>query len=115
MANTSSRRVGLPQSHHASTSVALLADVGVIARSYDIVKKKASPTWDFLWNVINEENREKSMSQIAFTFECSDVPFTSVSSPDTICITESALKVGSVASILVSSLISTYEFVKLNA
>jgi hypothetical protein len=53
-----------------------------------------APTWDFLWNVVVEEGREKHMLRQAFTADVEEMPLVKDPSPDAVRVAESALKVG---------------------
>jgi hypothetical protein len=61
---------------------------------YDVVETAPTvPTWDFMWNAVVEEGREKRMMRQPFTKEFEAMPPTAESPSEKIALTESAMKV----------------------
>ncbi|KAI0067924.1 hypothetical protein BV25DRAFT_1819394 [Artomyces pyxidatus] len=85
-------RVGFLQSHETS-SIALPRDISQIQSSWDVISKPApAPLWDFMWNLVVDEGREKNLVLNAFTTEVDPIPTNSDTSPDKVRLAEAALK-----------------------
>jgi hypothetical protein len=57
------------------------------------MSKPIAPTFDFIWNLVTEEAREKALLQHAFYVDPDDIAATDSSAQDTLKVAESALKV----------------------
>lgn len=75
--------------------VELPVDLATLDAHWEIEDKSANvPIWDFMWNAITEEGREKTLLQNAFVTGVEHLPHISESTGDSIHVAESALKVG---------------------
>jgi transcription factor C subunit 3 len=74
------------------------SDIDVIRGQFDTVEpEKTAPEWDFIWNTLIEEGREKKMKSLALA-RCKEefVP-SRASVSDDLVLAEGALKVCSVS------------------
>lgn len=53
-----------------------------------------APTFEFMWSNSAEEGREKGLLRYAFNTTREELPYVSETIPDTVAVTEAAVKVG---------------------
>lgn len=86
------RRVGYMPSQH-STQPAIPESVSSLFEKFDVVESLPNaPSWDFVWNAIVEEGREKGMLSLPFTTQLDVLPLEESSAED-MCLAEAAVKV----------------------
>jgi hypothetical protein len=85
------RRVGF----EARTShIRLLASIDELVREWEIVEKpNTGPVWEFHWNALVDEGREKNLLRHPFTVHASDIPIYTGISTETVHLAESVVKV----------------------
>ena len=72
-------------------------DVESLLRQYQVVEEApTAPQWDFVWNAVVEEGREKRLLSQCLTTEIEDMPHHNQEADD-IALAEAALKVGQVS------------------
>lgn len=87
------RRVGFAQPKE-SAGIALSASVDLLLAEYDIVESTPNaPYWDFVWNAVVEEGREKQMLRQPFLKTPEEMPPVAEVPPEAVSLAESALKV----------------------
>jgi hypothetical protein len=65
-----------------------------VLEQYDVVEAVPSvPTWDFVWNAVVEEGREKRMLRQPFNKALEEMTFNGEGQSEAISLAESALKV----------------------
>lgn len=70
------------------------SNVSTLLEQFDVVETPSSaPSWDFVWNALVEEGREKGMLSLPFTHQVDVLPFRDESISEEMCLAESALKV----------------------
>jgi hypothetical protein len=68
-----------------------------LEQSWEVTEGQfASPSWDFMWNTVVEEGREKQLLQQAFTTHLEEIPAPAAALSDTVYVAESALKVSKI-------------------
>jgi transcription factor C subunit 3 len=86
------RRIGIPQTTEKQVAV-IPASIEQIQEQYEIIEReRVAPDWDYIWNTVIEEGREKKSKRQPF----SQIPENFLpSDPDSneIMIAESAVKV----------------------
>ncbi|KAJ2930499.1 hypothetical protein H1R20_g6596, partial [Candolleomyces eurysporus] len=84
-------RVGFGQEREAVTDI-IPRDVESLQRQYQVVEEApAAPQWDFVWNAVVEEGREKRLLSQCLTTEIEDMPHHNQEADD-IALAEAALK-----------------------
>ncbi|KAJ3864146.1 hypothetical protein EV359DRAFT_41641 [Lentinula novae-zelandiae] len=69
------------------------SNVSTLIEQFDVVETPSSaPSWDFVWNALVEEGREKGMLSLPFTHQVDVLPFRDESISEEMCLAESALK-----------------------
>lgn len=87
------RRVGFAQATEA-TNLSIPADIEQLQDSFNILDaERAAPDWDFMWNALIEEGREKKLKQMPLSRCPEQLPCSMTSENDKILIAEAALKV----------------------
>ena len=72
----------------------LPASVDDVARDWEIVgKPNTGPVWEFHWNALVDEGREKNLLKHPFTAHASDIPLPKDVSAETVYLAESVVKV----------------------
>ncbi|KAL6299663.1 hypothetical protein BKA93DRAFT_741989 [Sparassis latifolia] len=67
-------RVGFVE-QSSDVQIALPATVEQVETTWEVVDKRLpAPAWDFMWNVVAEEGREKQFAQQAFLTKMNEVP-----------------------------------------
>ena len=75
-------------------SCVLPESVDELCQRWEIISSHPiAPTYDFLWNVVMEEGREKLMARRAFVTGVEVMPAVGDTSPNTAGVAEAALKV----------------------
>jgi hypothetical protein len=65
-----------------------------VEECFDVVQaEKTAPEWDFMWNALIEEGREKKLKRHVFSRFPERFPPSKPSDPDNIALAESTLKV----------------------
>ncbi|KAF5384735.1 hypothetical protein D9757_006233 [Collybiopsis confluens] len=84
-------RVGyLPAQQHAQPAIP--SDISSIFEQFDVIDNTPSaPTWDFVWNALVEEGRERGMLGLPFTSHQDELPLEDSSSEE-MCLAEATLK-----------------------
>jgi oxalate---CoA ligase len=89
------RRVGFAQATK-STTLSIPADIEQLRDSFDVLEaERMAPDWDFMWNALIEEGREKKLKQMPLS-RCPEPLFCSTSGEndnDNVLVAEAALKV----------------------
>lgn len=87
------RRVGLAHATE-TTNILIPSDIDAILRQFDTVEpEKTAPEWDFIWNTLIEEGREKKMKSLALARCKEDFVPGRASVSDDLVLAEGALKV----------------------
>lgn len=87
------RRVGFGQEKSKLTTV-IPDNVEQLLAEFNVVEDiPTTTTWDFVWNAVVEEGREKRLQRLPFTQELDPLPPQKSYSTDQILIAEAALKV----------------------
>ncbi|PPQ63697.1 hypothetical protein CVT24_004277 [Panaeolus cyanescens] len=74
-------------------AVTLPEDVVSLEKAYDITENEpTAPLWDYMWNALIEEGREKKMKTMPFSKFPEEFPGIYPTEPDEIVLAESALK-----------------------
>ncbi|KAJ3890668.1 hypothetical protein GG344DRAFT_88728 [Lentinula edodes] len=69
------------------------SNVSTLLEQFDVVETPSSaPSWDFVWNALVEEGREKGMLSLPFTNQVDVLPLRDESVNEEMCLAESALK-----------------------
>ncbi|KAJ3853299.1 hypothetical protein EV368DRAFT_39211 [Lentinula lateritia] len=69
------------------------SNVSILLEQFDVVETPSSaPSWDFVWNALVEEGREKGMLSLPFTNQVDVLPLRDESESEEMCLAESALK-----------------------
>lgn len=91
--DTSDRRVGYAQPQENSNAELIIPNtVDNLLDGFDVIEVATTvPTWDFMWNGVVEEGREKRLTSQPFLDTLGDLGETPVD--DALAIAESALKV----------------------
>ncbi|KAJ7139701.1 hypothetical protein C8R44DRAFT_694295 [Mycena epipterygia] len=85
-------RVGFAQIEEKEKNI-IPASVEELFDQFDIVETPGgNPTWDFMWNAIVDENREKRSLRQAFTTRPDELVLGTENSSDDVLLAESALK-----------------------
>jgi oxalate---CoA ligase len=72
----------------------LPATVEDVARDWEIVEKPNNgPVWEFHWNALVDEGREKNMLKHPLTIHASDIPLPADVSTENVYLAESVVKV----------------------
>lgn len=88
------RRVGFAQPKEAAGTTTIPATITQLLEEYDVVETiPTAPAWDFMWNAVVEEGREKRMMRQSFTKKIEEMPAIGELSPEHISLAESAMKV----------------------
>ncbi|KAI0757275.1 hypothetical protein C8Q80DRAFT_1132805 [Daedaleopsis nitida] len=83
-------RIGFVEVH---SNTQLPASLDAIEEHFDVVEKVSSgPQWDFMWNVVSEDAREKLFAYNAFTNESADMPVATSYDSEFLQVAESAVK-----------------------
>ncbi|KAH0590291.1 hypothetical protein H2248_000453 [Termitomyces sp. 'cryptogamus'] len=86
-------RVGFAQPKE-SAGTTLSASVDMLLAEYDVVESTSNvPSWDFVWNAVVEEGREKQMLRQPFLKTPEDMPPVGETSLEAVALAEAALKV----------------------
>ncbi|KAG6885704.1 hypothetical protein C0993_010876 [Termitomyces sp. T159_Od127] len=86
-------RVGFAQPKE-SAGISLSASVDSLLAEYDIVESTPNaPSWDFVWNAVVEEGREKQMLRQPFLRTSEEMPPVIEAPSEAVSLAESALKV----------------------
>ncbi|KAG6837874.1 hypothetical protein H0H93_013027 [Arthromyces matolae] len=86
-------RVGFAQPKE-NTATVLPASLELLLSEHDLIESKPSaPSWDFVWNAVVEEGREKRMHRQPFLRFSEDPPSIGEIPPEAVSLAESALKV----------------------
>ena len=98
------RRVGyLPAQQSAQPAIP--SNVSSILEQFDVIDNPPSaPSWDFVWNALVEEGRERGMLSLPFTSQQDELSLEETSAEE-MCLAEAALKVSLHYSALVFSLL----------
>jgi hypothetical protein len=87
------RRIGFAETEEA-TALALPSSVDLLLSSYKVAEKlTTTPTFDFLWNSVIDEGREKGLAVVAFSPWVDHMPGDPDGNSSSVVIAESALKV----------------------
>ncbi|KAJ7462797.1 hypothetical protein B0H11DRAFT_2054384 [Mycena galericulata] len=88
----SALRVGLAQVEDKATTI-IPASIDELLDQFDVVETPGgNPSWDFMWNAIVDETREKRALRQAFTTRPDDLVLGTENSPDDVLLAEAALK-----------------------
>ncbi|KAJ3882381.1 hypothetical protein F5051DRAFT_500584 [Lentinula edodes] len=69
------------------------SNVSTLLEQFDVVETPSSaPSWDFVWNALVEEGREKGMLSLPFTNQVDVLPLRDEFVNEEMCLAESALK-----------------------
>jgi len=86
------RRVGLAHATE-TTNILIPSNIDAIWGQFDTVEpEKTAPEWDFIWNTLIEEGREKKMKGLALA-RCTEFVPGRASVSDELVLAEGALKV----------------------
>ncbi|KAF9458331.1 hypothetical protein BDZ94DRAFT_1270875 [Collybia nuda] len=84
-------RVGFVQPREAA-GITIPVTTAQLSVEYDIIETRpTAPPWDFMWNAVVEEGREKRMMRQSFT-KRNEVPSVGESLPEELSLAESAIK-----------------------
>ena len=87
------RRVGFAQATEATT-LFIPADIEKLQESFHVFDaERTAPDWDFMWNALIEEGREKKLKQMPLSRCPEPLPCGTSNENDEISIAEAALKV----------------------
>jgi hypothetical protein len=87
------RRIGFVEAEE-TTVVTLPGSLGALQTTYSVLEKSAvTPTFDFLWNSLIDEGREKGLAVVAFSPWVERMPEVPEGRSRATCIAESTLKV----------------------
>lgn len=86
------RRVGFGQEKEVVTTI-IPCDVDNLLLHYDVVEEAPSSSWDFVWNSVVEEGREKRLLSQCFTAQFDSIPSATFEMSDEDVLAETALKV----------------------
>ncbi|KAJ4476656.1 hypothetical protein J3R30DRAFT_3292589 [Lentinula aciculospora] len=85
-------RVGYMPAQKAAQP-AIPSSMSSLLEQFDVVGTPLSaPSWDFVWNAMVEEGREKGMLSLPFTDQLDVLPMQTESISEELCLAESALK-----------------------
>ncbi|KAH9486640.1 Transcription factor tau subunit sfc3 [Psilocybe cubensis] len=85
-------RVGFAQTKEIAT-ITLPSDVASLMETYNVVQaEKTAPDWDFMWNALIEEGREKRLKKAVISRCPENFPKVRLSELDEIALAESTLK-----------------------
>ncbi|KAF8167796.1 hypothetical protein B0H34DRAFT_644725 [Crassisporium funariophilum] len=85
-------RVGFPQANELATHI-IPSDIEMLHSTFDIVEAESTaPEWDFMWNAVVEEGREKKMKRLSISRCPKDSPPYRFPETDDMIIAEAALK-----------------------
>ena len=87
------RRVGLAHTTEVATFV-LPSDLQQLHEHFSIVQaEKVAPEWDFMWNAVIEEGREKKLKRHVLSRFPEPFPGSKAPEPDEVVLAEGTLKV----------------------
>lgn len=88
------RRVGFAQPKEAAGTTIIPSQILQLLEEYDVIETAPTvPAWDFMWNAVVEEGREKRMMRQPFTTEIEEMPPTGDTPSEQLYLAESAMKV----------------------
>lgn len=77
-----------------SAGVTLPADVQTLEESFNVVQaEKTAPDWDFMWNALIEEGREKKLKKLVISRCPEEFPVVRSTEIDEVILAEATLKV----------------------
>ncbi|KDR85305.1 hypothetical protein GALMADRAFT_52101 [Galerina marginata CBS 339.88] len=81
------------------TNIEIPWDIENLHRSFDVVQaEKTAPEWDFMWNALIEEGREKKLKKVVISRCAEEFPLHPAAETDEIILSEGALKLKMVMS-----------------
>ena len=87
------RRVGFAQATEATT-LSIPADIEQLQKSFQVFDaERTTPDWDFMWNALIEEGREKKLKQMPLSRCPESLPCSTSIENDEISMAEATLKV----------------------
>lgn len=77
-----------------TSHIKLPASIGEVTRDWEVVEKEKTGTvWEFHWNALVDEGREKNLLRHAYTAHAADIPASTDVYSEDVYLAESAVKV----------------------